>query len=157
MKTIPLGNSGEVALVDDSDFERVAGIAWSICKVSRSGRCYVRAKIGHWKHPKFVYLHRFILSAAADQKVDHANLNTLDCRRENLRICSSAENNRNRSVNAVKGFKGIWKHRKRFQAGLQYDGRRIYLGTFDTEIQAAQAYNTAAKHWFGEFARLNQL
>lgn len=44
-----------------------------------------------------------------------------------------------------------------WMAQICYKKKRIYLGSYPTEEEAAQAYNSAAIQYFGEFARLNQL
>lgn len=87
---------------------------------------------------------------------DHINRNTLDCRRSNLRLSD-------RSLNALNTefknkYRGVGKTKTgKFRAYIQKDGRQRHLGTFDAELDAAEAYNVAALELFGEYARLNDL
>jgi hypothetical protein len=107
-------------------------------------------------------LHRLLLEAMgrdlAGLEVDHINGNTLDNRLCNLRVVTKKQNSFNvkRPINNTSGFKGVsfHKHNARWVA---YIGKypREYLGSFGTAIDAARAYNTAAKKRYGKFAKLN--
>ncbi len=88
--------------------------------------------------------------------VDHINHDTLDCRRQNLRICSHIENVRNmKGPNSRNhsGFRGVhWFARQQeWRAAITLRGKRVYLGAFDTKEHAAEAYAVANKKYFGEF------
>jgi len=91
----------------------------------------------------------------------------LDNRKGNLRICSVTQNAQNRrKPRSYKGlptkskYKGVRsindiKRKAKWQAIIQYNGKRINVGRFLTEKEAAEAYNLKAKELFGEFAYLN--
>lgn len=100
-------------------------------------------------------LHRVIIGALPGQVVDHINGDPLDCRRENLRICSHAENMRNRRVSRSNslGVKGVYRDQNRFRAQIDVDKRRIRLGSFRTVEAAKEAYRAAALLYHGEFAK----
>ncbi|MGB9151637.1 MAG: HNH endonuclease [Alphaproteobacteria bacterium] len=105
-------------------------------------------------------MHRLILglSAGDPRQIDHINGDTLDNRDENIRICSAAENARNRGKNRNKiGYKGVKRAHKsaRFTATIYVEGKNIHLGTRDTAEEAALLYDEAAIHHFGEFAHPN--
>lgn len=104
-------------------------------------------------------MHRFLMNLRRGDLaiVDHANMDRLDNRRANLRICSKAENMRNRGKTRANksGYKGVsWdKEKCRWVAGIKIDGRRKVLGRFDDPAEAHKAYCAAAKIAHGIFAR----
>lgn len=153
MKTIPL-TKGMVTIIDDEDFDIVSRFKWY------AGKCgtylYAKRDVKINKKKKSIYMHRMLLSTNdRDVKVDHMNGDTLDNRKENLRICSQKENIRNR--NSIRkgnktGLVGITKTRQgTWQSKIGFDGKTIQLGIFKSKEDAAKAYDSAAKKYFGEF------
>lgn len=155
MKTIPL-TRGKIAVVDDSDWEWLKEYKW-YCGKTKKGKLYARAKI----NGKEVSMHRLIMDAPKGVTVDHVSGITLDNRRSNLRLCSQADNNRNavkHNFNTSSMYKGVRKHAcGKWHSRIQVNDKTISLGLFDSEIEAAEAYNNAAKEYFGEFAQLNKI
>jgi hypothetical protein len=105
-------------------------------------------------------LSREIMNAPAGLLVDHRNNNTLDNRRANLRLATHSQNTQNRGkwrIKASSQFVGVSfdKENELWRAYIRYQEKRIHLGRFDSEIDAARAYDEAAKKYFGEFAHLN--
>lgn len=150
MREIPLSR-GAVALVGDEDFERVSLYKWSL---DRNGYAVRAWRVGNRRCK--VMLHRFILCAPRGYDVDHKDGNLLNCTRENIRICTRAQNNANsRGRTGTSKYKGVRLSRRRWRVEICADGQRINVGTFSDEIEAAQAYDTAAIRYHGEFARLN--
>jgi hypothetical protein len=96
---------------------------------------------------------------AEGQEVDHVNLDTLDHRRVNLRLCTCRENhfNRRKYGNGSSGYKGVSWYRpyRKWRVYATKDGRTHHLGYFDTKADAARAYDAKARELFGEFARCN--
>lgn len=89
-------------------------------------------------------------------EIDHINGNPIDNRVCNLRVATHKQNLRNsrRRSDNTSGFKGVYRHGKRWRAKINVDGRQIHLGTFDEKEAGHIAYAKAAAQHFGEFARL---
>lgn len=148
---------GYVALVDDADFEWLSRWKWFfVPKRARTGGGYACRSQRIDKKMRTVLMHRVILEAPSGVKVDHRSGDGLDNRRTNIRLCTSSQNSANMDGWSVHGFKGIYQsYGSRFRAEVRVHGVRQYLGCFATAAEAAQAYDAAALHHFGEFARLN--
>ena len=102
-------------------------------------------------------LHRIIMNCPDDKMIDHINMNKLDNRRENLRICTHQQNqhNRTKQSNNTSGFKGVSfnKEKQKFEARIGIDGKSKFLGYFDTAEKASECYKQAALKHHGDFAR----
>ncbi len=145
---VPLGNK-IYALVSPEDYPQVMEHSWTL----HSGGY---AKAGGAKFSG--YLHRFIMGSPPNLEIDHVNKNKLDCRRENLRVCTSQENKWNtRPRNKTSKYKGVsWsKVVKKWRSVIKRGGKTTTLGFFNKEAEAATAYDHTAKEFGGEFAYLN--
>lgn len=93
-------------------------------------------------------------------KFDHKDRNSTNNCPSNLRPCTSSENSANTaSRGGTSKFKGVsWdKSRQKWQTHIMVDYKSKFLGRFDSEVDAAKAYNKAATQYFGEFAHLNEM
>jgi len=110
---------------------------------------------------KVVQMHRMILGLESGDKrqSDHKDHNGLNNKRNNLRVCTHAQNQQNRKPrkNGSSVFKGVSWHKKskKWRACIQIDGRTVHLGLFRSETEAATAYDEVANTIHGEFALLN--
>lgn len=146
---------GLFSLIDKEDHRIIKNYNWNAQWTPRK-KYYAGSRGG-------ILMHRLILglNKGDPRVVDHINGDTLDNRRQNLRICSSKQNLRNTGPGArnKSGFKGVsWrKDRAYWVAHICIDNERRYIGRYFTREKAAAAYNKAAKHAYGEFAWLNKV
>lgn len=153
---------GLSTLVDESDFERLSVHRWWFT-VSDPARPYVIRTINSGSTLTVVTMPGAIMGIVGNEMVDHADRDTLNNRRENLRICSPHENMWNRIARGTGSiFKGIAFKRdtyrsKPWRASVMAGDppKAIHLGYFKTAEEAACAYDSAARHYFGPFARVN--
>lgn len=137
---------GLVALIDPVDCALVYGRSWR----AHQARSNVYARSSRDE-----YLHRLITGAQPGWVVDHLNGDSLDCRRNNLRVCGFDVNAQNAEYANSTGFRGVTLERGRFRARIRLDGATKHLGLFDSPEEAAQAYDRAALEFFGPFAWTN--
>lgn len=98
---------------------------------------------------------RIYTGAPKNLEVDHINGNTLDNRKENLRLVTSQQNKFNQIKKGSKSGlpKGVCKHGKNFKASITFNYTTYSLGTFLSPEEAEAAYLKAAEKFFGEFAK----
>lgn len=160
---------GMYTLVDNDTYERYkdSSARW-VAHKSPHDTFYARRtrvkRINGKKRNTNELLHRLILGLQKGDglQVDHINGNPLDNRRANLRVCSSKENSRNKTkqVGAYSSkYKGVSYHKrnKKWGASIRCDGTIKFLGLFESEADAARAYNAAALNLHGDFAKLNEV
>lgn len=158
MDSIKLEIKGMETIIDVDDYaafcHRSFHIAYGWNKTP-----YVAFNMGKKK----LRLHRVIMGNPEGFFVDHINRNTLDNRKSNLRLATRSQNMANRiSRTGSSKYKGVhWrpnisKWRAQIRMGEKGD-KQLMLGYFDTEEEAALAYNAAALEKWGEYAFLNEV
>lgn len=148
MKEIPLTH-GQTAIVDDDNYERLSAYSWH---ANRSASNYYAATT---MGDSEILMHRMVIECKG-QHVDHINGNGLDNRRANLRACNATQNHQNtRRIWGASQFKGVHRCRNKWRAQIVVDGKKIHLGVFTDEQDAAKTYDDAAMKNFGEFAATN--
>jgi hypothetical protein len=150
-RRIPL-TQGQFALIDTEDYDRVIPHTWYL-----HGGKYA---VFHTRKLGMVLLHRFILGITDPLiEVDHRDLDGLNCCKDNLRIATHQENQRNRTKYRCNttGYKGVFRNSStsKWRAMITVNGKNVHLGYFIHIVDAAKAYDAAASKYFGEFARLN--
>lgn len=141
---------GEQILVDKKFFLEVSKFVWYINKAGYAANDSLPRKT----------MHRLVM-AFPKENVDHVNGNKLDNRLTNLRLCNQSQNSANsrRKSTNKSGFKGVSWNKKysKWEAYLTKNYKHIFLGYFNTKVEAAKAYNLTAKKEFGKFAKINLL
>ncbi len=133
--------------IDTEDYEYVKDRCWY-----NDEEHYVTAK----KLGKRIRIHRIIMNCPDDKIIDHIDRNPLNNKKENLRICTNAEN----AIN-----KGLRKDNKSGYIGIRWDAvvqkwfsqitlnkKKIRLGWFVDKQDAINVRHEAEKKYFGEFA-----
>jgi len=144
----------DYAIVDDED-SYLNQYSW--CRLTNG-----YARTSYFENGKKVYvpLHRMVVSAKDGQIVDHINRNKLDCRKENLRFCTTQQNARNRNSTKNKihsEYIGVTfcKHHKKYKSQITVNNKNILIGYYSDEVEAAKARDKKSVELFGEFAVLN--
>jgi hypothetical protein len=157
MKEIPL-SQGYFAIVDDDDYPYLSKYSW-FAYVKEYGVYAIRNYKDKDGRHTTIRMHREVARTPKGLCTDHRNRNTLDNRKENLRIATKQQNGRNRSKIKVtqSRYKGVslQECNKRWLASISIMKKRISIGWYDSEIEAAKAYDAKAKELFGEWARPN--
>ena len=144
MKTIPL-TKGYEAMVDDEDYDLVAGYKWYV-SISY-GIAYAKHMLpiinGKRKEER---MHQLILGVKDTEYVDHIDGNGLNNQRSNLRVVTHRQNcmNRHPKVPGRKSsqYPGVtWNKRaQKWNAQAQVNGVHKHIGTYETEADAYDSY-----------------
>lgn len=144
--------TGQLVAIDDEDADLLKRFKW---RVAPNGYVYAT-----------IYLHRLVVPVPRMKEVNHINEDKLNNCKSNLEVMSHQQNclhnwacraakrwNKSKSSKYV----GVTRVRSRWKATLTLKGNQMYLGMFETEIEAAKAYNVGSKKFFGEGAYQNEV
>jgi hypothetical protein len=156
-RLIPL-TQGQQAIVDAADYERIARYKWCAQWNNHTKSFYALTNTRSASGKRVLLgMHRAVLGLQSSDGLyaDHINHDTLDNRRENLRIttCGGNAKNQHRHRDNSIGLKGVSRNHKRYQSTIMVDGVKVYLGTCDTPEEAHALYCDAANKLHGEFGR----
>ncbi len=153
MKEIPL-TQGQVALVDDDDFERVNVFMWYAMWSPNIKSYYAKRHESRSQGQKSVLMSRFIMHTPKGMICDHRDHNTLDNRKSNLRNCTPSQSMMNRylSKNNTTGFTGIYRNKNGYQARVCVEYKIVFNKWFKIFEEAIAARDEAVKKYHGEFA-----
>ena len=150
-------NRGLVAIIDEQDAPIIKMYNWH-SHVHKSGHIYARTNIPSGekrKRKKGILMHRLIMGLSDPKiKCDHRDGDGLNNTRENLRICTVAQNAMNRGAqrNSSTGVKGVSPCGRKFAATITINGKQKHLGCFCTIEEAKEVRDNAAMKNHGEFA-----
>lgn len=155
-------------LLQNYKYDPETGEIWRRAgSIHPKGYCVVAGSLGEFPHKIrwHIKAHRlaFLLMTgeelSSDVLVDHANADRSDNRWENLRPCTLSQNGQNRPPWGAVKSRGVQfvvrKGALKYRAQIGTHPNVIHLGDFDTEEEAANAYDAAARERYGEFARTN--
>lgn len=146
------------AIIDDEDYDLISKYEWSLWTSGRAKNMfYARCTT---ERGQSISMHRIILGVSVNVAIDHINHNGLDNRRANLRITNQQKNSWNSKPHndGVTRYKGIFnqgRNNGKWYSKVTYRGQRYYLGSFNSQEEAALAYDNKVLELFGEFAYLN--
>jgi hypothetical protein len=157
-RRIPL-TQGKYAIVDPDDYYWLSKHKWTASRVYtkfyavRSELCKTGGKRKSYR------MHREVAHTPDGLECDHINGNSLDNRKANLRSATRQQNcwNSSKRRTGLSKYKGVSRNKRGrpWKAQLIVDGKRMYFGCFDDQIEAAKAYDKAARKYYGDFAALN--
>lgn len=149
-----------------SEYGEVIDLNWKLCGQIRSIKPWISKKgyrlYSFWDGEKQVRknAHRVVYEAfigSVDNVIlDHIDRNVNNNHYSNLRVCTLTQSNQNRGQKKKHGYKGVSKHRRKWVAQLKANGV-TYRESYETEKEAALAYNKLAIEHHKEFAVINTI
>lgn len=158
VKTIKLTKNKET-LVDDEDFEMLNKFKWYADKAYGTyyAARYIRSTTSK-KGWTSLRMHRAIMGKNKGKEIDHIDGDGLNNKKSNLRVCSHAENmkNRGKQKDNSTGFKGVWynKRNNKYIAEITVNGKKTWLGQKTTAEEAYKLYAIGCIKYHKEYAKL---
>lgn len=162
MKLIPIVQGKWFAKVSDEDYEAISKFKWSL--MGGTSNKYYAARISKDRDGKRmnIQMSRSILGLdkwkVGGLEADHIDGDPLNNQRSNLRAVDHKTNMYNKKMDThgqASEYRGVSPHYSKFRAGITKDGFKRDLGLFDTEVEAALAYDIFARILFGKVVHLN--
>lgn len=157
---------GNYALIDDEYYEILSTFRWTVNSKGYATADLYSKMVNRRKFSKSIRMHRLVAILAnwdIERKfIDHQFHQTLDNQKHQLRISNNSQNKANglkyqrKTGNNTKYKGATWVERdQRWSARIRVKTKCIFLGYYKKDIEAAKAYDEAARKYFGEFAMLN--
>ncbi len=160
---------GKSTIVDDMDYDFLNQWKWCAhCNrnIKYKELCYAERsvhldRINGKKLSKHIRMHRLIMERILKENgefdflkkfkenprkypIDHIDGDGLKNTRDNLRIVNNRENCQNRHDSRTSNYPGVFQHESRgWISSILSNGKNVYLGQFNEEIEAAKAYEWA--------------
>ncbi len=164
MRKIKL-TKGKYAIVDDEDYPYISKFTWGL-RSGDDGYLYALTSIPLIRSKKYarIAMQNFIVRHKNTERIYFKNRNGLDCRKENLEVLNFKihQYSHIKMKNKTSQYKGVNVHKgnylsKRWVAHISKDNKTYYLGQFNSEKKAAEAYNQKARLLYGKLAYQNEI
>lgn len=159
MKEIQL-TQGQIALVDDEDYEYLSQWKWHAYYNKETKSFYAKHTQTYYvdgvRKQKSIYMNRLVMNTPKGMKCDHKNHDTLNNQKDNLRNVTDSQNSMNRksatSLNKSTGVLGVEMHSTGYRAHITINKRRKYFPVRRSIDEAIQDRRQAEQKYYGEFA-----
>lgn len=142
-------NTNHEFYFDLEDYDKIKNYTWW-----ENDQGYCIATISYNPHTT-IRMHRIIMDVSDDLDIDHKNHNTLDNRKEYLRVCTRQQNIFNSKIRKTNksGITGVWWSDElgKWRSQITVNGKDIILGWFFDKENAIKARKKAEKKYFGKY------
>lgn len=142
-------SDGSEFYFDLEDYDKIKQFYW----IKEHGYARTTVRI-HKKHTR-IYLHRLIMNPESGMVIDHIDCNSFNNRKNNLRIVTQAENNRNKRLSPKNksGRTGVFwlNSSEKWMVNISYNNKSIYIGLFENKEDAIKARRKAEDYYYGEY------